>query len=219
MPTRQAYQQHTCCRAVCSHCGVPGTHCFVLCFASPAPMQAGITWRVQFAVGTAICLAVVAYRWTLLQVSGWRSCLVCRTARSGAAAICRQLATACCLSLHMPAASCFPSSSTQESKVWKAERHDVAEQLAQKGVGVGQGGCLGLGAHHPLLAAATTSGEVPLLVGYPSPPLLLQSCQPTLASCCSCASTTASKSTKSWSATTGPECLQPPLPGRCAASR
>jgi MFS family permease len=50
--------------------------------------QASITWRVQFAVGTAICLGVVAYRWTLLQ----------------------------------------------ESKVWKAERHDVAEQLAQKGL-------------------------------------------------------------------------------------
>lgn len=39
--------------------------------------QASITWRVQFAVGTAICLAVVAYRWTLLQVgdchetNGW----------------------------------------------------------------------------------------------------------------------------------------------------
>ncbi|KAI7844838.1 hypothetical protein COHA_001492 [Chlorella ohadii] len=52
------------------------------------PQQANITWRVQFAVGTAICLAVVVYRWTLLQ----------------------------------------------ESKVWKAERHDVAEQLAQKGM-------------------------------------------------------------------------------------
>lgn len=59
-----------------------------------APLQASITWRVQFAVGTAICLAVVAYRWTLLQVtnrSTARRCLNCLAAccpRQVAAAVC-----------------------------------------------------------------------------------------------------------------------------------
>ncbi|KAL4434292.1 hypothetical protein ABPG75_000733 [Micractinium tetrahymenae] len=52
------------------------------------PVQAEVTWRVQFGIGTVICAALAAYRWTYLQ----------------------------------------------ESKVWKAERHDVAEQLAQKGI-------------------------------------------------------------------------------------
>lgn len=31
--------------------------------------QAEITWRVQFAVGAAICLGLTVYRWTLLQAS------------------------------------------------------------------------------------------------------------------------------------------------------
>ncbi|KAL4424952.1 hypothetical protein ABPG77_009681 [Micractinium sp. CCAP 211/92] len=51
-------------------------------------LQAEVAWRVQFGIGTLICAALAAYRWTYLQ----------------------------------------------ESKVWKAERHDVAEQLAQKGI-------------------------------------------------------------------------------------
>lgn len=40
-----------------------------LCLSPCLLLQANITWRVQFAVGTAICLAVVVYRWTLLQVT------------------------------------------------------------------------------------------------------------------------------------------------------
>lgn len=36
---------------------------------TPPNQQAEITWRVQFAVGTAICLALTVYRWTLLQAS------------------------------------------------------------------------------------------------------------------------------------------------------
>ncbi|PRW58781.1 proton phosphate symporter [Chlorella sorokiniana] len=56
--------------------------------AEVTPKQAEITWRVQFGVGTAVCLGLTAFRWTLLQ----------------------------------------------ESKVWSAERHDVAEHLPHKGL-------------------------------------------------------------------------------------
>lgn len=33
------------------------------------PAQAEVTWRVQFAVGTAICLGLTIYRWMLLQAN------------------------------------------------------------------------------------------------------------------------------------------------------
>lgn len=52
----------------------------------PAPLQAEVAWRVQFAVGTCVILLLTAYRWMYLE----------------------------------------------ESKVWKAERHDAAEHLQKK---------------------------------------------------------------------------------------
>lgn len=38
----------------------------------PAAWQAEITWRVQFAVGTAIALGLTAYRWLRLQARAAR---------------------------------------------------------------------------------------------------------------------------------------------------
>lgn len=52
----------------------------------PGTAQAEITWRVQFAVGTAICLALVAYRWTLLKArTHGAGALACAAAPSWAA--------------------------------------------------------------------------------------------------------------------------------------
>lgn len=125
-----------------SHCAVPATHCFVLCFASPAPMQAGITWRVQFAVGTAICLAVVAYRWTLLQVSRRRSCLVCCTARSAAAASCRQFATACCLGCTCWRHRVSPCPPHRRARCGKLSGTTWRSSWHRKGWVLGHRGCL-----------------------------------------------------------------------------
>lgn len=118
---------------------------------SVSASQAEVTWRVQFAVGTAIALALVAYRWTLLQAGPPPQQLPC--------------CCPCCSDMKnwlrrwlganaMWLVAAHLLACLQESKVWKAERHDVAEHLAQKGVSRGTCPCC---LHLPAAATAQST--------------------------------------------------------------